>query len=238
MLSLADGSVKICPSPRSLWHRQGINGWGVSGTMGSELGMGSVWTPSLGTELCDVDRHCIVFCWPRHIAFVQHSRAFKMFLQTLTQARLTSQPRQMCIHISLCCWISLLSAKSSCTAPGFSLWGPGPMATVSNADSQPYPRPPCQNLYVNKTSRWFACPLRFEKHWSSRTPLFLCLLSFFSPSFFSFPCLFPTTYKRYSWGPGSKWEHETHLILCIYTDLFEKLLLLHSSVKTKFSPIQ
>lgn len=96
--SLADGSVKICPLLGSLWQRLGMNGWGASGMMGSELRLGWVPTTSLSTEFCDADRHCVIFVDPviLHVYSTQqfskcfHTRCFRW-----------DKPRQICTHVLL-----------------------------------------------------------------------------------------------------------------------------------------
>lgn len=143
-----------------------------------------------------------------------------MLSHTLSQARLTSIAQaDLRTHAPL---LLNLFAKCKVFMPSTWLLTLGSWTNDSsitwellrNADSQPCPRPPFPSLHLNKTTRWFACPLRFGKHWSSRTSSLF--LSLYSPLLL--PRLSPTICKRRSCSSGSKWERETHLILCICTD--------------------
>lgn len=114
-VSLAAGSVKICPLLGSLWHRLGMNGWGVSGTMGSELRLGWVLTTSLGTKFCDADRHCIIFVDPITLRVYSTQQFLKCFH---TRCFRWDKPRQICTHMLLL----LLSIFAKCKVLLPSAW--------------------------------------------------------------------------------------------------------------------
>jgi len=64
-------------------------------------------TSSLGMEFCDADGYCIV---RDSATLVQHWTVFKVLSHTLSQGRLTKEPRQVCTHMpaflwSLFCWV-------------------------------------------------------------------------------------------------------------------------------------
>lgn len=149
--------------------------------------------------------------------------AFKSFQNALTYtvSGKTYQQAQADLHTYTPLLLTLF-AKCKVFLPSTWLltlgsWTNGSSITwelLRNADSQPCPRPPYQNLHLNKTTSWFACPPSFGKHWSSRTSS--RFLPLYSPLLL--PHVFPTSCKRHSCNPGSKWEWETHLILCICTD--------------------
>lgn len=236
VLNLADGSVKICSSPGSLCHRQGINEWGVSGTMGSELGLGLVWTPSLCTKFCDADRHCIIFLDPVKL-YLYSNQGLSQAI-TYTVSGKTYQQVQVDLHTHVPLLLNLF-VKCRVFLPSIWLftlgsWTNGSSITwelLKNADSQSCPSPPYENLHLNKITRW--CPLRFEKRWSSRTSsLFLSLYSPF------FPRLFPTTVKGTVAALALSGNRRLTWFFVSALTVFDKLLLLHSSVKTKFSPNQ
>lgn len=205
--------------------------------MGSELRLGLV-----GTEFYDADRQCIIFMDLNCI--VWHSTVFKVPSHILSQ---WDEPRQMCTHMPLL-WLSLF-AKCKVLLPSAWLltlesWPSGSSIIwegLRNSGSLHLPRPPYQNLSLNSTLRWRPCHWSLKSTESYTLSLFLpppcppALLS--QPLPFSSPLLPFPNYKLRSWfwhvGIGDSLDS-----LYLHLLLFDKLLFLHSSVKTKFSPIQ